>query len=101
MYDIGERLKDQELDGVNAEVIYPSVLFDVYQVEDTDVVVATFQAYNDWLYEYMKPAPKRLFGLGAANDVHQVADNSSWIVVRPAAAPRQKAAGAADSCARE
>src|SRR2546425_13238834 len=65
VYDIGERLRDQEVDGVNAEVMYPSVLFEVYQVLDTEVVVATFQAYNDWLYEYMKPAPKRLFGLGA------------------------------------
>src|SRR5207249_3487317 len=65
VYDISERLKDQERDGVSAEVVYPSVLFDVYQVEDTDVVVATFAAYNDWLYAYMKPAPGRLFGLGA------------------------------------
>jgi predicted TIM-barrel fold metal-dependent hydrolase len=65
VYDIAERLKDQQRDGVDAEVLYPSVLFDVYQVEDTAVVDATFQAYNDWLYEYMKPAPGRLFGLGA------------------------------------
>jgi uncharacterized protein len=65
VYDIAERLKDQDRDGVDAEVIYPSVLFDVYQVEDTDVVHSTFQAYNDWLYAYMQPAQNRLFGLGA------------------------------------
>ena len=65
VYDIAERLKDQDRDGLDAEVIYPSVLFDVYQVEDTDVVNATFQAYNDWLHEYVKPAGSRLFGLGA------------------------------------
>jgi predicted TIM-barrel fold metal-dependent hydrolase len=65
VYDIAERLKDQERDGIAAEVIYPSVLFDVYQVADTEVVHATFQAYNDWLYDYVKPASKRLFGLGA------------------------------------
>src|SRR5919198_3222376 len=56
VYDISERLKDQARDGLDAEVIYPSVLFDVYQVEHTGVVVATFQAYNEWLYDYMKPA---------------------------------------------
>jgi predicted TIM-barrel fold metal-dependent hydrolase len=65
VYDIGERLKDQDHDGVVAEVLYPSVLFNVYQVEDTEVVHSTFQAYNDWLYDYVKPAPDRLYGLGA------------------------------------
>jgi predicted TIM-barrel fold metal-dependent hydrolase len=65
VYDIGERLKDQDRDGLAAEVLYPSIIFNVYQVEDTEVVHATFQAYNDWLYDYVKPAPGRLFGLGA------------------------------------
>jgi uncharacterized protein len=65
VYDIGERLKDQDRDGLAAEVIYPSIIFNVYQVEDNEVVHATFQAYNDWLHGYMKPAPGRLFGLGA------------------------------------
>ena len=65
VYDITERLKDQERDGLSAEVLYPSIIFNVYQVQDTEVVHAAFQAYNDWLYDYMKPAPGRLFGLGA------------------------------------
>jgi predicted TIM-barrel fold metal-dependent hydrolase len=65
VYDIAERLKDQDRDGVAAELLYPSVLFDIYQVEDVDVVSSTFAAYNDWLHDYMKPAPGRLFGLGA------------------------------------
>ena len=28
-YDVVERLKDQELDGINAEIIYPSVIFNI------------------------------------------------------------------------
>jgi uncharacterized protein len=76
VYDIAERLKDQDTNGVAAEVIYPSVLFDVYQVEDVEVVNETFAAYNDWLYEYMKPANGRLFGLGAVQlrDLDQAID---------------------------
>ena len=76
VYDIAERLKDQDTDGVAAEVLYPSVLFDVYQVEDVDVVSATFAAYNDWLHEYLQPAPGRLFGLGAIQlrDLDQAID---------------------------
>ena len=41
-YDINARLKDQELDGIDAEVLYPSVLFNVYQIEDLEIVKATF-----------------------------------------------------------
>lgn len=64
-YDVQERLNDQELDGIDGEVIYPSILFNVYQVEDLDVVKGTFAAYNDWITDYCKKAPNRLFALAA------------------------------------
>jgi predicted TIM-barrel fold metal-dependent hydrolase len=99
VYDIAERLKDQDRDGVNAEVLYPSVLFDVYQVEDTSVVDATFQAYNDWLLDYVKPAPKRLFGLGAIqlrdldsaiDEMHRVKEMGFVGLAIPCTAPPDK-----------
>ncbi|MDH4148805.1 MAG: amidohydrolase family protein, partial [Acidimicrobiia bacterium] len=62
-YDIAARLADQDADGVDAEVVYPSVLFNVYQIEDVDIVKAAFSAYNDWTAEYCATAPTRLFGL--------------------------------------
>src|SRR5437762_1839107 len=58
-----ERLKDQDLDGVDAEVLYPSVLFGVYRLEDRDCVTACFRNYNDWLAGYCRQAPHRLFPL--------------------------------------
>ena len=64
-YDVVERLKDQELDGINAEVIYPSVIFNIYQVEDLDIVKASFSLYNDWVADYCKGAPDRLFPLAS------------------------------------
>jgi predicted TIM-barrel fold metal-dependent hydrolase len=96
VYDIAERLKDQDRDGVAAEVIYPSVLFDVYQVEDTSVVNATFEAYNDWLCNYVKPAPARLFALGAIqlrdldaaiSEMHRVAEMGFVGLCIPCTAP--------------
>ena len=63
LYDIKARLEDQALDGVDAEVLYPSVLFHVYQIEDTEIVKATFSSYNDWLHDYCSEAPDRLFPL--------------------------------------
>ena len=41
-YDTAARLEDQALDGLDAEVLYPSLLFNVYQVEDLNILKATF-----------------------------------------------------------
>ena len=64
-YDVVERLKDQELDGLAAEIVYPSVIFNVYQVEDLDIVKASFSLYNDWVADYCSKAPDRLFPLAS------------------------------------
>ena len=37
-YDTSKRLEDQDFDGIDAEVIYPSLLFGVYQIDDLDIV---------------------------------------------------------------
>src|SRR5262249_57694670 len=63
VYDVSERLKDQDMDGVDAEVLYPSVLFNVYQIKNLEILKATFAAYNDWTPEYCHEAPARLFPL--------------------------------------
>jgi uncharacterized protein len=63
VYDIPARIEDQDLDGVDAEVLYPSILFNVYQIENLDIVSATFSCYNDWITDYCKDAPDRLFPL--------------------------------------
>ena len=62
-YDVTERIKDQEIDGIDGEVLYPSVLFNVYQIEDLAIVKDTFALYNDWAAEYASQAPGRLFPL--------------------------------------
>src|SRR6476469_1940312 len=63
--DINARMSDQEQDGIDAEVMYPSVLFNVDQIKDLDIVNATFVSYNDWVANYCSAAPDRLFGLAA------------------------------------
>ncbi len=63
-YDTTERMNDQDLDGIDAEVLYPSLLFNVYQIEDLDILKATFRLYNDWITDYCKDQKDRLFALG-------------------------------------
>jgi predicted TIM-barrel fold metal-dependent hydrolase len=54
------RLADQDLDGVTAEVLYPSMFFTVFGLPNPAVVVAAFANYNDWLHDYCSVAPDRL-----------------------------------------
>jgi hypothetical protein len=42
-----ERLRDQDTDGVDAEVLLPSVMFGIYPVSNAEIVSATFRNYND------------------------------------------------------
>jgi predicted TIM-barrel fold metal-dependent hydrolase len=62
-WDPAERLKDMELDGVEAEVIYTTLGFRQFWFKDAALQQACFRAYNDWLAEYCGYAPKQLAGL--------------------------------------
>lgn len=56
------RLKDQDLDGVQAEVLY-GVLGSSGRLNDGEAAVEMLRIYNDWLYDFCKYAPDRLIGL--------------------------------------
>jgi len=63
-WDPAERLKDMDLDGVVAQVLYTTVGFTLFGIEDAEFQEACFRVYNDWLAEFCSYAPKRLGGLG-------------------------------------
>lgn len=64
--DPAERLKAQEADSVDAEVLYPTpTLWDAIKLlDDAELQLACVQAYNDWIAEFCAHAPDRLIGLG-------------------------------------
>jgi len=66
------RLRDQDRDGVRAEVIYPSLALQLFRIRDPELQAATFRAYNDWLAEFCAYAPDRLAGV-AMIPLHDVA----------------------------
>jgi predicted TIM-barrel fold metal-dependent hydrolase len=53
----------QYQDGVAAEVLFPSLYFRVFGIQDAEVLTAAFQSYNDWLWSYAQGAPDRLIPL--------------------------------------
>lgn len=61
-WDPVERLKDQDIDGVQAEVLYTTLGMTLFGLHDADLQRACFRAYNDWLAEFCSHSPNRLIG---------------------------------------
>ncbi len=62
-YDPHARLGEMAVDGVEAEVLYPSISMRVYGVPDPALKQACFEAYNGWIADYCRPYPERLAGI--------------------------------------
>lgn len=56
------RIVDQDTDGLKAEVLYPDMCLGMFS-SDKDVQEAAFPVYNDWIADYAKTSPKRLYGV--------------------------------------
>jgi predicted TIM-barrel fold metal-dependent hydrolase len=65
------RWEEQTIDGIDAEVLYPTLFFHIYSIEDIEIVNAAFANYNDWLCNYASQLPGRLFPLSLVhlNDI--------------------------------
>ena len=72
-----EHIKDLDIDGVDVSIVYPTVGLQLYcTVPDSELLSATFRAYNDWLAEFCAPFPDRLKGIAMVN-VDEVQDGIS------------------------
>jgi predicted TIM-barrel fold metal-dependent hydrolase len=56
------RVKDMDMDKVRAEVLYPDRGLTFFGL-DQDVQETLFPIYNDWLADFCKHDPKRLYGI--------------------------------------
>lgn len=64
-----DRVKDQDMDGIEAEVLYSQSAFGFdggvfYRLKSAEARVACFQSYNDALAEWIAYAPERLIPVG-------------------------------------
>ena len=63
--DANQRLREQDLDGIDAEVLFPPVFASrfIEAISDRDVYCSMVRAYNTFLaYDYCSVAPDRLIG---------------------------------------
>jgi predicted TIM-barrel fold metal-dependent hydrolase len=96
-YDPRERLKDMDIDGVDAQVCFPTLPglagITFIELEDKEYAAALIRAYNDWLVEeWCAPDPERLLGAAilplwdmelAAAEVRRVAERGLRCVSLP------------------
>lgn len=96
-YDPKERLKDMDIDGVDAQVCFPTLPglagLDFIEIEDKPYATALIRAYNDWLVEEWCAAdPERIFGAAilplydlqeSAREVRRVAERGLRCVSLP------------------
>jgi predicted TIM-barrel fold metal-dependent hydrolase len=58
------RLKDQDRDGIQAEVLY-GILGAGNRLNDAEAAVEVYRIYNEWLADFCKHAPDRFIGLAS------------------------------------
>jgi predicted TIM-barrel fold metal-dependent hydrolase len=63
MRDPAARLKEQDVDGVAGEVLYPSINMFTFGMPDHEIVQIIFQRHNDWLRDFCSAAPERLIAV--------------------------------------
>ena len=56
------RLKDQDLDGIDAEVMY-GILGIGMRMQDRELIQAVYEVYNSWAADFCKTNPRRFVGL--------------------------------------
>ena len=59
-----KRHQDQDIDGLDAEFLYPGY-FAMFSQPNTELLVALQKNYNDWLHDYQTASNGRLYGLAA------------------------------------
>lgn len=62
--EVEYRLKDMALDGVDAEIVFPSLGLTTYMIENTDAEIASARLYNDWLDGLLREHSSRFVRCG-------------------------------------
>jgi predicted TIM-barrel fold metal-dependent hydrolase len=63
-FDPGERLKVMAAEGIDQALFFPSIHLLWGDIDDPEVAAETCRAYNNWLSDFCRHNPDRLFGMG-------------------------------------
>jgi predicted TIM-barrel fold metal-dependent hydrolase len=62
--EIGGRLEDMELEGIDAEICFPSLGLWLYALDDAEAEAASARLYNDWNDSFLGVNPSRFVRCG-------------------------------------
>ena len=62
-YDPEERIRVMDVEGIELAVLYPSFWLLYGDITDARVAAAACRAYNNWMADFCRPYPARLFGV--------------------------------------
>lgn len=62
-FDPHKRVVELDAEGVEAELVYPTLGLTMYNIVDREFRYACFSAYNRWIEDYCRASPNRLFGV--------------------------------------
>ncbi len=62
-WDPAERKKDNDIDGVEADVLYTTLGFRIFWLKDAGLQADCVRVYNDWLAEFVSYDPQHMAGL--------------------------------------
>jgi predicted TIM-barrel fold metal-dependent hydrolase len=62
-YDPKAKLADMEIDGIEAEILYPTLGLQLWRLRDAELLSAIQRAYNDWIAEWCASTSRRLTGI--------------------------------------
>ncbi len=95
-YDPDKRIADLDSQGINAELLFPSVGLWCYLIENPAVAAESAKVYNDWLLDSFVKASPRYIGSAmipvvdvddAVAEVRRAADLGFWSALLPCAPP--------------
>ena len=98
-WDSQVRIKDMDQEGIDAAVLYPGFWYPTSSsTSDAKLAAALCRAYNNWLADYCKPYPERLYGMAilpvqditaAIQEMRRVVKdlNMKGVVIRPSPHP--------------
>ena len=85
-WDPKARVQEMAVDGVSAEVLYPTLGLRLFALEDAELQEACFEIANDWLIDYCKvPTPTSSWACRASRCTTSTTPSRSWSAAkRPA-----------------
>jgi predicted TIM-barrel fold metal-dependent hydrolase len=63
-WDPDERLRDMDTTGVDCALLYPTIAFHSYGIEDLGLMHAVLSAWNRWIADFCRDRSDRLRGVG-------------------------------------